>query len=74
MRQSTIGDASTVKKQTIAHSTFEKWKHDFDREFKTIMDCKSTIEGEAKVVAKLKCTVCNKLISLQHTVQAQLYR
>ena len=31
-RQSTIGDASAVKKRTIAHSTFEKWK----RELKTV--------------------------------------
>ena len=46
-RQSTIGDASAVKKRTIGHSTFEKWKCDFDREFKTVtwLDCESTVES-----------------------------
>ena len=61
-RQSTTGDPSAVKKRTIAHSTFEKWKLDFDREYKTVtwLDCESTVEGGAKVVTKLKCAVCSK--------------
>jgi len=55
--QSIIGDVSAVKKRTIAHSTFEKWKHDFDLESKTVtwLDCESTEEGGAKVITKLKC-------------------
>jgi len=65
LQQSTIGNASAVKKQTVSHSTFKKWKHNFDRKFKTVtwLDCKSTVEGGAKVVTKLKCTVCNKFYS-----------
>ena len=64
-RQSTLGETSVVKKRTTAHSTFEKWKRDFDREFKTVtwLECESTVEGGAKVVTKLKCIVCSKFRS-----------
>ena len=64
-RQSTIGDAFAVKKRIIAHSTFEKWKRHFDCEFKTVtwLACESTVEGGAKVVTKLKCTVCSRFHS-----------
>ena len=40
-------------------------RRDFDCEFKMVtwLDCESTVEGGAKVIMKLKCTVCHKFCS-----------
>ena len=45
--------------EKVQYSTFQKWKHEFDRECKTItwLECETIVEG-SKVVRKLKCIVC----------------
>ena len=57
--------ASQEKKRKVSFATFEKWRRDFDREFKTVswLECESTVEGGTKVVRKLKCSVCGKFRS-----------
>ena len=57
--------ASQEKKRKVSYATFEKWRRDFDREFKTVswLECESAVEGGTKVVRKLKCSVCGKFRS-----------
>ena len=57
--------ASQEKKRKVSFATFEKWRRDFDREFKTVswLECESAVEGGTKVVRKLKCSVCGKFRS-----------
>ena len=54
--------ASQEKKRKVSFATFEKWRRDFNREFKTVswLECESAVEGGTKVVRKLKCSVCVK--------------
>ena len=57
--------ASQEKKRKVSFATFEKWRRDFDCEFKTVswLECESAVEGGTKVVRKLKCSVCGKFRS-----------
>ena len=56
---------SMEKKRKVMYVTFERWKHKFDKDCKTItwLDCESSVEVGTKVVRKLKCTVCMKFQS-----------
>jgi len=57
-----MSSASQEKKRKVLYATFEKWRHDFDCELKTVswLECRTTVEGGMKVVRKLKCSVCGK--------------
>ena len=63
--QSCNTSGTSQEKRKVAYSMFEKWRHDFDREFKTVMwlECESAVEDGIKVVRKLKCSVCDKFRS-----------
>ena len=41
------------KKRKVAYTTFEKWRHDFDREFEIVswLECESAVEGGTKVMS-----------------------
>ena len=50
------------KRRRVDYATFLKWQRDLDRELETLswLDCISEREGTKKIVAKLKCKVCEQ--------------
>ena len=68
MKRAKSSSASTEKKRKVTHVTFEKWRHEFDKDCKTVtwLECESCVEVGTKVVRKLKwlkCAVCTKFQS-----------
>ena len=64
MKRAKSSSASAEKKRKVMHVTFEKWKHEFDKDCKAIMwlECKSSMEAGTKVVRKLMCAVCTSIL------------
>ena len=46
----------------VAYAMFEKWRRDFDREFKTVswLECESAVEGEQN--SSVLCAVSFDLV------------
>ena len=56
--------SSQKKKREVSYTTFEKWKREFDCEFKMVswLECvESAVQSKTKVDRKLKCSVCCKV-------------
>ena len=45
-----MSNTSQEKKRKVVHTMFEKWRRDFDCEFKTVLwlECESPVEGRTK--------------------------
>ena len=52
-------------KRSVAYTTFQNWRRDFDRELKTLswLDCDTTYKGGKKIITHLKCITCTKFES-----------
>ena len=52
--------SSERKKRSVTYSTYEKWKKDFDREYRSIswLSCDVQMQSGTKTVTALKCAVC----------------
>ena len=59
---STTEDALEPKKRKVTYSTYEKWRHDFDRECKSMtwLGCETEMAGGKRWVKRLNCTICKK--------------
>ena len=61
-RRSSGPDYPETTKRTVTHSTFLKWKKDFDRDYQSVswLECETETVGGKRTVCCLKCTVCMK--------------
>ena len=53
------------KKQKMSYATCEKWKWEFDKEYRTVtwLDYESDMDEGSKVINRLKCMVCLEFCS-----------
>ena len=66
MKRSASSTSSTAaKKRKVSYPTFQQWKRDFDRNYRTVswLECETQVEGGCRVVTQLKCSVCKKFRS-----------
>ena len=64
-RSTNLASGPATKKRKVSYPTFQQWKRDFDREYKTLswLECDTCIEAGTRVVTQLKCSVCKKFQS-----------
>ena len=55
-------DLSGSKKRMVLFTTYQKWRTELDREYKTItwLGCKTLLVSGKKVVDKLLCVICKQ--------------
>ena len=54
--------AADPKKRKVMYPTYQKWRRDFDRDYKTVtwLGCETEMAGGKRYVTRLNCTICAK--------------